>query len=367
MFIDYMKLYKEEYILNKKSMSDIAKELKINSGTVSRNFDKLGLDKRNNKVDFSKINEFAFDKWSVEMAYWLGFIAADGNVYNKSNSIFIRLNYLDKGHLIKFSKFIGLEEENIKDYTYKNNLNSKEYYSSYVYFSNKHIKERLVSLGIEPSKSYKMIDFIENVPEKYKIYFILGYFDGDGTIAYVSNRDSYCVGFCGNHLFMGKIELFFREKYGFNKVKVVKSGNVSSVMWGSIKDVKKFNEIYKSLLSKYYYLDRKMNRMNKSLKICNVLFKEKRINWPSKEELEDLIKLESFESIGRRYNVSGKSVSKWCLAYGLPYRKKDIKKTYILNNVEKLTGIDFLRAKTLNSKSGYKNVYLNKSKKILTI
>ena len=47
-------------------------------------------------------------------------------------------------------------------------------------------------------------------------------------------------------------------------------------------------------------------------------------NRPSKEQLWEMVKVYTFEAIGRKYGVSAKSISKWCKWYGLPYRKKDI-------------------------------------------
>lgn len=50
-----------------------------------------------------------------------------------------------------------------------------------------------------------------------------------------------------------------------------------------------------------------------------------RANRPSRNELENLIYKESFEAIGRLYGVTGKAVTKWCLSYGLPSTRKEIK------------------------------------------
>lgn len=47
---------------------------------------------------------------------------------------------------------------------------------------------------------------------------------------------------------------------------------------------------------------------------------------PSKVILEDLIFNETFTEIGKKYGVSDKAVSKWCVKYGLPSTKKEIKK-----------------------------------------
>lgn len=46
---------------------------------------------------------------------------------------------------------------------------------------------------------------------------------------------------------------------------------------------------------------------------------------PSKEELLELIKSKAFTAIAKEYGVSDKAITKWCKAYNLPSRKKDLK------------------------------------------
>ena len=45
---------------------------------------------------------------------------------------------------------------------------------------------------------------------------------------------------------------------------------------------------------------------------------------PTKEELWKMVKELPFETIGKKYGITGNSVKKWCKDYGLLYRKKDI-------------------------------------------
>jgi len=54
---------------------------------------------------------------------------------------------------------------------------------------------------------------------------------------------------------------------------------------------------------------------------------ERKVEWPSKEELEQLINEKSFVAIAKEYGVSDNAVRKWCKRYGLPHTKKDIKLT----------------------------------------
>lgn len=60
---------------------------------------------------------------------------------------------------------------------------------------------------------------------------------------------------------------------------------------------------------------------------CEKKFRKENSSLPiSKEELEILIKKESFVKIGKMYHVSDNAVRKWCKTYDLPYTKKEIKK-----------------------------------------
>lgn len=52
---------------------------------------------------------------------------------------------------------------------------------------------------------------------------------------------------------------------------------------------------------------------------------QRKCEWPSREELKELIRNTPFLQIGKKYNVSDNTVRKWCLNYKLPSKKKDIK------------------------------------------
>ena len=56
---------------------------------------------------------------------------------------------------------------------------------------------------------------------------------------------------------------------------------------------------------------------------------------PSREELKKLIRIYSFVELGKKYGVSDKTISKWCIAENLPSRKKDIR-TYSKEEWEKI-------------------------------
>lgn len=51
--------------------------------------------------------------------------------------------------------------------------------------------------------------------------------------------------------------------------------------------------------------------------------KRRKQNIPDKTKLQDLISKYSYEEIGRKYNVTGKSVRKWCDSYGITIKKQE--------------------------------------------
>ena len=44
----------------------------------------------------------------------------------------------------------------------------------------------------------------------------------------------------------------------------------------------------------------------------------------TREELKQLIRTQTFVSIGQQFNMSDNAIRKWCIKYNLPSKKKDI-------------------------------------------
>lgn len=61
--------------------------------------------------------------------------------------------------------------------------------------------------------------------------------------------------------------------------------------------------------------------------VCNHAINQRKVDWPTKEELELLLETNSMEAIGRLYSVSGATVKKWKNKYNIKMnkRKKNIK------------------------------------------
>lgn len=131
------------------------------------------------KKYFCNINYFKDE--DENMAYILGFFAADGSISLKSNEIKITLSQKDKNLLEKIKQELEYTGE-IKDTT-----TSEGFDISTLQISCKEYKKDLSKYNIVPQKTYTY-SFPEKLDKKYWIDFIRGY--GDGTICTAEKKQS---------------------------------------------------------------------------------------------------------------------------------------------------------------------------------
>lgn len=124
-----------------------------------------------------KVNEDYFDTESSNMAYILGFWAADGNVSKRENKLELELSKVDYEILEKIRAEIDCERP-VKIYQCANG-----YEKNKLYFYSKKIKEAFGKYGIVPNKTYsELFHFPYNLNEIYYLDYIRGFFDGDGSV-----------------------------------------------------------------------------------------------------------------------------------------------------------------------------------------
>ena len=125
-------------------------------------------------------NQHYFQKIdSYEKAYWVGFIAADGNIYKNRPSIQIRLQKQDTSHLYKFCDALKLSRKKVALYNHRRN---RTYIGAHLHIDSKYIKNDLIKLGILPNKSLTFNKINKTlIPNKFYNAFLLGYIDGDGS------------------------------------------------------------------------------------------------------------------------------------------------------------------------------------------
>lgn len=125
-------------------------------------------------------NEDFFKKWSPEMAYVLGFFAANGNmIKNKRGAHFVSFYSTDKELLEKVR--LNLKSD-LKISAKKINAKYPNHKQAYVLqIGSKEIFKDLINLGMVPNKSLTIK--MPNVPKKFLSHFLRGYFDGDGHVS----------------------------------------------------------------------------------------------------------------------------------------------------------------------------------------
>lgn len=172
------------YVNNKFGIVKSGKEIGASEPVVKRVLKKYGIKIRNHQESLEVlgqtirkyyINDNFFSVENSDMAYILGFLAADGTVRKNGNEVKITLARKDKELLEKFK--IKLET----NYPIVDTTTSKGYDISTFKFCSKQIKEDLSKYGIVPNKTFTF-SFPTNLNKEYWIDFIRGYFDGDGTI-----------------------------------------------------------------------------------------------------------------------------------------------------------------------------------------
>ena len=158
---------------------------------------------------YHKKHDF-FTKPNKTNSYWAGFIAADGNVGRKNNTLTITLSAKDKEHLSKFSSLVSV---NYKPRIFRREHNFKA--GDFVSFnlSSPQWKSDLSqNFGIEPAKTLN-IGFPNTLNDRCLKAFICGYIDGDGCV-YVdkARKNRIQLSTCGTLEMLSRMKEFFETE-----------------------------------------------------------------------------------------------------------------------------------------------------------
>jgi len=170
--------------INGDSAQKAASVYGLSSECCTREAKKRGIKIKNNSR--YTIDDSIFEKIDTEdKAYWLGFIAADGNVTDYGG-LNIGLKKSDLLHLEKFKKFCGSSHP-IKicrsSPSFEGGDNSKIFESCRIVIGNRKICNDLAKFGILPRKSFSFIPTLDLISEDLHRHFWRGVFDGDGCIS----------------------------------------------------------------------------------------------------------------------------------------------------------------------------------------
>ena len=288
-------------------------------------------------------------------AYWIGFLAADGSINN--NQLSVGLSIKDYSHIQKLKTFLNLDNDiQIVDKI----CNNKFYKAAVLSIKNFSLIKDLSKYNIIQSKSKIDINFFEPIPEKYKMSFVFGLFDGDGWFS--NGEVEVDFGLCGNKKTIISVYEYLYNYFNwdltFSVNNYTKSPNTYYFQTSSRKALKDFIQLYLSYSDKCDLLDRKvavakniLEKINnyqvlkeqereQKLIICPICKKhfmpkykqiycsqecvhksQQHSNRPSRKDLKELIRTKSFLSIGDLYGVSDNTIRKWCKAMNLPFKK----------------------------------------------
>lgn len=149
-----------------------------------------------------------------EVQYWLGMLAADGNLAGSSYSITLSQSVERAGVLEEYVKF--LNGDTLKIHVSKGTGNIKD--KHIVTFGNKEIYTYLISLGFTSKKAKTL-----NLNFKITWDFIRGYFDGDGSAKYYPKTHSYKIKITSSSTYMIDCITEFFKKEGVDYSVTLKS------------------------------------------------------------------------------------------------------------------------------------------------
>ena len=267
---------------------------RINSGTSLRKLEEeTGFNRKilsreikkylNKETNFSnrkyELNENYFENIdSSEKAYWLGFIAADGCIYQTgsgSNVLSFNLNVKDKNHLEKFLQ--AIESTAIIKTIKGTGFGIGTDIASLQINSNKMVKD-LNNLGVVQKKSLVLDK--PNIDKKFYNDWIRGYFDGDGSITVELPNGNSQINFLGTKEVLTFIQETLRpEKINKLQLNDLNKNSFSLTYGGKQLILQLLNKFYKNPI---VYLDRKYEKV---LKVYS-RFKEQSLKLSEGELLE---------------------------------------------------------------------------------
>lgn len=197
---------------------------------------------------------------SYAKAYIVGFIAADGALVKTktTTSLTITLKYEDKAVLEFIKSEIGNShklQEIIRPSSFDKTKNI--HHIRYV-ISDKNITNDLNALGITSNKSLSMGNIINNIPYPYRDAFIIGYFDGDGSVCTRNqeylNQNGYMVKDYSLYIQIRGTKEFLKgicEHLNITENHIRQFDSIPQLSFANKKDVSRLYQCYNNL--PFYY------------------------------------------------------------------------------------------------------------------
>ena len=237
-----------------KSTRQLGELFGVSKTTIARTLKKLEVDldhiNRKQYGDYRKFKEID----TPEKAYWLGFLAADGCNYQRETnaSVLINISRIDREHLEKFKTFMNTNAE-IIDHTQNQGFSNNTLMSKIV-LNSKDLSNDLADKGIVPRKS--LILEPPKIDSQYFFPYILGQFDGDGSIQ-ATKQNLWGISFEGTKETLEWINSLLNVTTHLEKRKEDNSNNYYIRCGGIEKPYKILKQLYDSC---NVHLDRKYDK-----------------------------------------------------------------------------------------------------------
>lgn len=225
-----------------KSKDEIIKELNLSWSYIQKLACLNGIKKgRNESVNDWKFKKLIDYSDNISM-YWLGFMIADGHIYNKSN-IQINLSIKDKLHLLKIQEHIGDISISLNDSQIRATISDRKttgvLSNDFKWLSN---------------KTKNPIEIPNFISKDALFSLIIGFIDGDGTI----NKKGHIFIKCDKS-WKSNLEYFYYILTGEEKYFNITSDGLSIVYISKLKSLFKIKKRAEDL--KLPLMLRKWNRI----------------------------------------------------------------------------------------------------------
>ena len=216
-----------------------------------------------------KRDEDFFKKQNHEMAWLIGFLAADGNISKDSNSITIQLSQKDEEILEKIRFLLGIDNS-ITHYTTSSGFDTVSFR-----WSSKTHKADLAEYGVIPNKTFALKPPYK-LDSTYYLDYIRGYFDGDGSINLIKNGNGRGNGnlrwqVCSATPEILEFILDVFEKYGIPRINIQKRQHLHPlyvISYSSVSTRKIYDILYNE---SYMFLQRKKDHYEEILSTVDAL------------------------------------------------------------------------------------------------
>lgn len=228
----------------------------VSDATMRTYLKNNNVDLKGHKVGKNSSNNYFETIDTVDKAYFLGLIVADGSImdYGKNKGYEKKVLALE---LTESDEYI------IKKFMEYSNINTKIYHNNStrsIKVNSSKLYDDLINLKVYPNKSHIGTRF-PDIPKELYSHFIRGYFDGDG----IANKHGY-IGFCGSLDLLTNIKDILISELHINNVKISynKSNGIYYVQWSAKENCKTlFNYLYQD--KNDLYLVRKYEKLYKAL------------------------------------------------------------------------------------------------------